>query len=341
VNGPAIAVLTASWTGSPESEMSMAVRSIAGALTRLGPVDVFVPGDGPRVADGAFDLVPVGGSSPETGRVGAGPRWPSHASRAEPAAGSYAGVLVEAGDDGAFALASSVAPGAPVWSVGRADGEGPRRLAVDLPAGPSPTASLTGLYARVHPGASTRRHYGLRSIPEYLLVLGDRPGAPTPRSPSAVVRWALAGFARRYVVVVDGGSARVWRSRSCVAEFGVHTRMDLWILMARAIAVVDLLPGDVFARECVESLRLGVPVAVPADSTAEGLARSGGGLAFGSTAELLSCIDALFDPGTRETLASDGRAAADHWYGDPDALVSRLAAAVAPRAAPEERRGRA
>ena len=329
-----VAVLGGSWTRAPQGEMAAAVRSIAGAFSRLAAVDVFVPGDASRRDDGAFDLTPLGAP--------AGTGWPAtsagNLAARFPAPGTprhFRAVLVEAGDDGARALAASLAPGAPVLSVGRAEGATDARLAVDLVPGTgtarlsAPGVHPTGLYARVHLGASSRRHYGLRSTPGYVLVLGDRPGAPTSPWPSGRVRWLLARFARRYLVVVEGGVARVWRSRSCVTAFEVHTRMDLWILMARAAGVVDLRPGEVFARECVESLRYGVPVAVPAGSAAEGLTRSGGGLRFSSTAELLSCVDALFDPATRETFGSKGKEVVDHWYGDPDGLVTRLAGALA------------
>ena len=319
---PRVAVLGRSWATAPLGEMAAAVRSVAGALSRVADVDVVVPGDGPRVADGAFDLTPAGGPARD--------RWPEP-ERVAAAPLRYRAVLVEAADLGGRAMAASMAPGAPMWAVGRTGSSKGALLAVDLGASAeggelaAPGLHRVGLYTRVHPGASTRRHYGLRSTPEYLLVLGDRLGMPTSPWPSESIRWVLARFPRRHIVVVEGGIARVWRSRSCVAEFDVHTRMDLWILMARALGVVDLLPGDVFARECVEALRYGTPIAVPVGSAADGLARSGGGLRFSSTTELLASADALFDPPTRQALSSVGKEVADRWYGDPDSLVDRLA----------------
>jgi len=350
-----VAVFSASWTDRPTSEPAAAMRSLAGALSRLGGVDVFVPGPpspspshgmptteaqgpGTGVADGAFDLTVTGPPDRHEGRWGV-TALPAAGARGGPP--GYAAALVEAGDAEASALAASVAPDAALLPVGRGGcADGPH-LAVDLDAADGTRrgadrarrrgvpAHRCGLYARVHPGAAERRHYGLRSVGSYLLVLGDRPGAPVSRWPSAAVRWTLARFARRYVVVVEGGVARVWRSRSCVEEFGVHTRMDLWILMARAEGVVDLQPGELFARECVESLRYGVPVAAPAGSAAEGLVRGGGGLCFSSTAELLACADALFDPATRLELGPAGKRRADHWYGDPGGLVQRLEGVLA------------
>jgi hypothetical protein len=351
---PSVAILSSSWIRAPRGEKAAATRSIAGALSRLSSVDIFVPGAGPPVPDGAFDLIPVegaGGRPSSSGdRSSASGGWPRGA--AVPAT-PYRVVLVEAGDRGAVDLAASVAPDAPVLEVGRAirivattpAGKGPRQMTGTLAVDPPPDTDQqlagraiyrTGLYARIDPGARARRHYGLRAIADYVLVLGERPGVPVDPWPSPRTSWLLARFPRRSVVVVEGALARVWRSRSCIAEFEVHSRTDLWILMAQATGVVDLRPGGLFARECVESLRYGVPVVVPAGSAADGLARAGGGLRFSTTAELLSCVDALFDAKTCSQLASDGRAAADHWYGDPDGLVQRLDAVLH---AVETRRG--
>ncbi len=317
-----IAVLSSSWARTPQDEAGVAARSIAGALSRLAAVHVFVPGTGAQFADGAFDPAPIG-AAPR-------PFTP------------YRAVVVETadGDDGEQVAASvaSLARGAPVLSVGAAsfavDGVLDVGLGEDGGAGGgdrgrgAPAVHHVGLYARVHPGATGRRHYGLGSLGDYVLVLGDRPGVPSTPSPSDRARWLLSRFARSYVVVLEGGVARAWRSRSCVARFDVHTRMDLWILMAQAWAVVDLLPGGVYARECVESLRYGVPIVVPGGSAADRLARASGGMRFTSTADLLSCVEALGDPTTRETLASAGRDAADRWYGDPHGLIARLAVAL-------------
>jgi hypothetical protein len=339
-----VAVFSSSWSRAPEGELGAAVRSLAGALSRLAAVEVFVPGDGQPYGDGAFDVTPIGRARLRAASY--------HAVIFDPGPGSRDGVQ---GEELARAIVLR-APGAPVLVVGArpAEPEIERgleleidgvldvgigdRLDVGIGDGIEPLAPSredealavhpVGLYARVHPGASARRHLGLGGVPDYLLVLGDRSGAPLTPQPSDRTRWLLARFARRYVVVLEGGVARAWRSRSCVAQFDVHTRMDLWILMARAWGVVDLLPGDLYARECVEALRYGVPVVVPAASAADGLVQAGGGLRFTSTNELLSCIDALGDQETRGSLASAGREVADRWYGDPRGLVARLAAAL-------------
>ncbi len=336
VNAPRVAVLSSSWVKAPLSESAVAVRSLAGALSRLSAVDVFVPGDGQAFGDGAFEVTPTGDGGDTRGLHGT-----------YRASGRYMAVLVETGTgdpERLLHLAASLSGTAPVLSVGAAgstvdgvldvgveaaedrDGAG---VGAVVGAGRSePAVHHVGLYARVHPGAGGRRHYGLGAIPDYLLVLGDRSGVPSTPSPSERARWLLARFAREHVVVVEGGVARAWRSRSCVAQFGVHTRMDLWILMAQARGVVDLLPGKVYARECVEALRYGVPVVVPSGGAAGRLAKAGGGARFSSTADLLARVEALLDPATRANLAAAGREMADRWYGNPRALVARLAEAL-------------
>lgn len=349
-----VTVLSSAWLHAPRDEMGFAMRSIAGALSRLGEVDVLVPGPPRTWADGGFDVTAIG--VPRAGRTWPDPddvtAWAPHDAHAGARRGRPSAVVVQTGDEDAHHLAAALLPGLPVVAVGSrgrpvptASGaslgpsEGEILAAVDLaPEGAAGTGAResdadrrlhpVGLYARVHPGAFDRRHYGLRSVPEHVLVLGDRTGALRSRWPSERVRWVLARFARQHVVVVEGAQASVWRSRSNVGQFGVHTRMDLWLLMAHARGVVDLMPGTLFARECVEALRYGVPVVAPAGSCAVALADAGGALCFSSTAELLSCVETLGDPVRRQDLSQAGRAVADQWYGDPDGLVDRLASVL-------------
>lgn len=350
-----VTVLSSAWLHAPLDEMGFAMRSIAGALSRLGEVDVLVPGPPGTWADGGFDVTAIG--VPRAGRTWPHPddvtARPPHDAHAGARRGRPVAVVVGTGDEDAHHLAAALLPGIPVVTVGArgrpvrtASGASPGSsesemlvavdLAPDEAGGTEARRSHAdrrrvhpvGLYDRVHPGAFDRRHYGLRSVPEYVLVLGDRAGVLQSRWPSDRVRWVLARFARQHVVVVEGAEASVWRSRSNVGQFGVHTRMDLWLLMAHARGVVDLMPGALFARECVEAMRYGVPVVAPAGSSAAALADAGGALCFSSTAELLSCVESLGDPVRRQALSEAGRAVADRWYGDPDGLVDRLASVL-------------
>jgi hypothetical protein len=185
-----------------------------------------------------------------------------------------------------------------------------------------------GLHVPVHALAAARRHVGL-GFTGYLLVLTDRgPQAARNDRPTPLVAWLAARFAGRHLVVVENAVASVWRARSLRGLVAVDTRTDLWRLVAHAAATVDLAPGGLFARECVESLLYGVPVVVPAGTTGARLAALGGGLWFGDEAELFGCVEALDDERTRRALADQGKAVAGRWYGDADGFVRRVAAAL-------------
>jgi hypothetical protein len=92
--------------------------------------------------------------------------------------------------------------------------------------------------------------------------------------------------------------------------------------------VVDLRPGPLFGRRAVESLLQGAPIVVPGQSAARQHAAAGGGLWFTSPEELLSCLEALEDPGVRATLGDQGREAATPHYGSPEAFVEQVLGAV-------------
>ena len=107
-------------------------------------------------------------------------------------------------------------------------------------------------------------------------------------------------------MVVENAVASVWRARSLRGQITVDTRTDLWRLLAHARLTVDLAPGPLVARECVESLLYGVPVVVPAGTAGARLAALGGGLWFGDEAELIGCVEALDDQQLHGTLAEQG-----------------------------------
>jgi hypothetical protein len=314
-------------------ERSFVARTVAAAVSRQHQVVVLVPGPpGPSRPDGAFDLVPVGG------RNGAGVAgWPTPGDARWPDPPPSALVVVDDADLGALALADHFLPGVPTapivswtWTGTEPTGGEPRDaalLAVGVGDDP-PAVHQIGLHAPVHALAAAQRHVGLGFV-DYLLVLGDRgPEAADDESPTPLVRWLAARFADRHLVVVENATASVWRSRSLRGTVSVATRVDLWRLVAHARLTVDLAPGPLIARECVESLRYGVPVVVPGGGAAARLAARGGGLWFGDEAELLGCVEALDDPVLRDTLGQQGQAVADAWYGDPHRFVDRVGRAL-------------
>lgn len=340
--GPArrVAVLSAAW-GPRGGEVAFAARVLAGAASRLGPVDVFGPWPAGRRGDGAFD--PAGLGLPEPGR-----RWPSPGAAPTPATEAppraYRAVLVDGGDEEAVALAAVRLPGVPVLGIGGPPVPGMAARLDLVPAdGHTARSRPVGLHVPVHALAAERPHLELGPVGDYLLVLSARPPQDAdPDVPCAEVAWLAARYPRQPAVVVENAVATVWRSRSCVRRFGVHTRMDLWRLMAHARATVDLGPGPLFGRECVESVRYGVPVVVPAASGAAALVRAGAGLRFDTTAGLLDAVGALNREDVRDQVRGAG-AALEPWVGEPQRLVDRLAAALelpAPDAGPGGAAGR-
>jgi hypothetical protein len=306
------------------SELSFVTRALAGAASRSGPVTVVVPAaSGPAEPDGAFDLFGAG--------IGADGWWPLPEDAAWPSpAPAHPMVVVDETDAAALALLEQFAPGRPIRTIAPC---GVPQLSPALSPLPFTSSShggtddVIGVHVPVNPLAATHRHNGL-GFTGYLLVLSDRIGAPAPEPPTDMVAWLTARFPRADVVVVEEAAATVWRGRSRRGTVGVDTRTDLWRLLAHAQVTIDLAPGPIISRECVESLRYGTPVVVPADSAARQHADAGGGLSFTGFSELLACVEHLGEEGIRATASDQGRRYADARYGDPVAFVSQVARAL-------------
>jgi hypothetical protein len=316
-----ITVLSSTWGG--RDERAFVVRSLAGAASRIVDVEVLVPGPvGAPRADGLFDLVPVG--LPAAGEI-----WPAIDAATWPTTPTPDVVLLDRADGGAVALAERFAP----WATALALDDGtPVPATIDqvlsVAASPAldrqPTPHPIGLHVPVHPLAAQRRHNGL-GFTGYVLVLSDRgPTGEDHDAPTPQAAWLIAALPRHDVVTVEDGVASAWRSRSLRGRIVIDTRTDLWRLVAHALVTVDLSPGQLLARECVESLRYGVPVVVPAATAAAELAAQGGGLWYRDVAELVACVDAVNDRKLRDTLGEQGQRFADEWYGDADRFVGRV-----------------
>jgi hypothetical protein len=121
----------------------------------------------------------------------------------------------------------------------------------------------------------------------------------------------------------------VWREGRLHEGWAVERSSDMARLMAWARMTVDLRPGPLFARRCVDSLLYGTPVVVPEDSTAREHAERGkGGLWFANPVELAWCVEALLDRVTRNTLGAQGHAYAEREYGSTDRFIDRVVAAT-------------
>jgi hypothetical protein len=132
------------------------------------------------------------------------------------------------------------------------------------------------------------------------------------------------------VVVVSDAIASSWRGRALRGRVTVDTQMDLWRLLAHANVCVDLEPGPLLARECVEALRFGTPIVVPHGSgPAAAHARAGGGFTFGDAEELIEAVGKMRGGSERAEVAARGRAYADAAFGNPAHLIDDVRALLA------------
>jgi hypothetical protein len=120
----------------------------------------------------------------------------------------------------------------------------------------------------------------------------------------------------------------VWHEGRYQKAWAVERSSDLARLMAWARVTVDLHPGPLFARNCVESLLYGTAIVVRHDSRAREYAQlGGGGLWFDGPAELTWCVESLLETSAGDVLGAQGRAYAEAEFGSTGEFIDRVAAA--------------
>ncbi len=288
------------------SELAFAIRSIAGAATRCGPVSVLVPRTaGRNQPDGAFDLVAIGD--------GGALQWPAGLS-------VDTTVVVDEVTAECATLLSEVTPRSVLYLSASGGGLDPSWKRLELVSDDS--SCSMDVHVPVNPLARLHRHHGF-GFTDYQLVLSD--GSGSPNNPPSAAAWLSSAFADADVVVVEDAVASAWKGRALRGSVGVDTRMDLWRLMAHANVCIDLAPGPHVARECIEALRFGTPIIVPKHSgPAEVHARDGGGSTFEDPGELLAAAEKMRVAANWSATSTAGRHYADSRFGDPLALVARV-----------------
>jgi hypothetical protein len=303
-------------------ELSYVIRSVAAAVSRSAPVSVLVPGaqEGSE-ADGAFDLTSIG--------QGASGGWPgaSDLHLLSPAPDAATVIVDDLTEDVGPVLAAlgSTTRLFTIGSAGRPLHVPATTLSMLERDGGSRTR-FVGLHVPVNPLAAVHRHNGFGFV-GYVLVLSGRSGRH--EQPPDEVAWVTAGFHSINVVVVEDAQASLWRGRALRGTTSVDSRTDLWRLVAHARVCVDAAPGTIIARECVEALRYGTPIIVPADSPVAASHAAAGGLTYSSMDDLLYRVGECQNDARRAELSVAGRSYADEWYGDPLRFVERVRLALA------------
>lgn len=281
-------------------------RGLAGAASRVGSVSVLAPGPvGATVPDGLFDVVGIG-SDGDLRDPGGLP-------------GDAVVIVDELNAEAASMVSSSgLAPG---FFLSTLDGSGVapwRRLSV-VPVQDEEGSCSVRPYVPVSPMAARDRHHGF-GFTGYQLVLGGAASVGTDPPPPAA--WLTAAFHQAEVVVVSGAVAFSWRGRALRGQVAIDTQMDLWRLLAHASVCIDLDPGPLLARECVEALRFGTPIVVPEGSGPAVVHARAGGFTFADAEELIAGVGRMQEGTERADVAARGRRYADATFGDPTRLVA-------------------
>jgi len=168
---------------------------------------------------------------------------------------------------------------------------------------------------------------------DYILVVTGT-GSEEEGDESDLSRLLRLRFPDNPVGIAHTDSFCAWHQGRLNQGWAIERSSDMARLMAWARVTVDLRPGRLFARRCVESLLFGTPVVVPHDSRAREHAERGrGGLWFGDPAELTWCVEALLEPSTRATFSAQGRRYAEDEYGSTDRFIERVSSACGLRSA--------
>jgi hypothetical protein len=162
---------------------------------------------------------------------------------------------------------------------------------------------------------------------EYLFVLTGT-DSNSEHEATELSRLLRLRFPERPVGIAHDDGFFVWHEGRLNRGWPIERSSDLARLMAWARVTVDLHPGRLFARRCVESLLYGTPIVVASDSRAREHAHRGrGGLWFDNPAELTWCVESLLEDAAHDSFSAQGRAYAEDEYGSTDGFIERVTGA--------------
>jgi hypothetical protein len=186
----------------------------------------------------------------------------------------------------------------------------------------------------INRGAPPNRLFGVRFFGTYVLSLREFPPGG-PRWERSVTHDVLRSTVGKVSVAeIDGDTWRISDKDNTLLLPVSPSRVNLWRLMAHAVATVDQRPAGPIGRESIESMLLGTPVVVPDHGAAqEHAADAGGGLWYADAGELIDEVRVLSDRRLRRPFSRQGREWAERTHGRMDEFVDRAAALVLGRGA--------
>jgi hypothetical protein len=200
------------------------------------------------------------------------------------------------------------------------------RRAIIESYGRGPEIYRIGAPMAANPSALTEPNGWVGTSDYILLVTGS--GSREKHVETELARLVRLSFPNNPVGMVHTDSFCVWHQGHLNEGWAVERSSDMARLLAWARVTVDLRPGPLFARRCVDSLLYGTPIVIPTESRArEHASRGKGGLWFSNPSELIWCIEALLDPPTGEAFGHQGREYAMADYGSTEHFIDRVVTA--------------
>jgi hypothetical protein len=147
--------------------------------------------------------------------------------------------------------------------------------------------------------------------------------------PAVLARLVALALPHLRVMVVATDTLVTWSAgRQSRAPAPADRRQEVSLVVGAA-AMVDLQPGPLLARRCVDALRCGTAAVAPEGTRGAELVReASGGLWFSAPGDLVPCIQALMDPEVHGRLGAQGRQYAEAEFGSTAAFDDRVVAAV-------------
>jgi hypothetical protein len=200
--------------------------------------------------------------------------------------------------------------------------EAERRSIVELHGRPE-TVHRIGAPLAANPSALSEPNTWVGDT-DYILVLTGV-ASDDEHAENRLSRLLRMRFPDRPVGIAHRDAFCAWHKGRLNMGWPVERSSDLARLMAWATVTVDLRPGRLFARRCVDSLLYGTPIVVPHDSRGREHAQRGrGGLWFHDAPELAWCVESMLEPTTNDIFGAQGRSYAEEEYGSTDRFIERV-----------------